>query len=167
MVQSLFFTNEFRRVVFNIPITSEDYKNSFVFWLKCIFYALQFDSERLNIHTHKFLKTFKTNTNWDACPKKNHQIGVHEIYIILRQLKEELCKYLEKSNELSLMERLEDLFVGKWSKTFTSARVDGKQEFWDISLEIEAAATTENIEAAFEKLMLMSSNKNLPTTSTR
>lgn len=45
LLQSLFFTNEFRRIVYNIPVEPLEVDNSFVFALQYIYYALQFGNE--------------------------------------------------------------------------------------------------------------------------
>lgn len=58
MLQSLFATNEFRRIVYSIPIDPEDANDSVAFWLKFIFYLMDFGG--LNeIRTNKMIQCFE------------------------------------------------------------------------------------------------------------
>lgn len=133
LLQSLFFTNEFRAIIYNIPIDSEDINDSFVFWLKCIFYSLQ--SGRLaRITTKKLIQTF----DWDGMTSTDQQ-DIHEF---LRLLINKLDEFLSGSR---LQERLRDLFIGRLKTTIKCTNVNfssSKSEiFWDIQLPIDEDST--------------------------
>lgn len=57
MLQSLFFTNEFRRIIFSIDTSEEDVDESFVFWLQIIFVLME-QRECESFYVKKFLETF-------------------------------------------------------------------------------------------------------------
>lgn len=60
LLQSLFCTNEFRRILYELEIDQENVNDSFVFWLKYIFYAMQFGG-LIEIGIKNLIKCF----DWD------------------------------------------------------------------------------------------------------
>lgn len=68
LLQSLYFTNEFRRLVYGTPVEAADANDSFLFWLKYIFFALQ-SNVLPKITTKKMIKCF----NWTDMNETNQQ----------------------------------------------------------------------------------------------
>lgn len=68
LLQSLFCTNEFRRLVYDTHIEAADANDSFLFWLKYIFFALQFNGLP-KITTKKMIKCF----NWNEMNETTQQ----------------------------------------------------------------------------------------------
>lgn len=138
LFQSLYFTNEFRRLIYGTPIESEDVNDSFLFWLKYIFYALQFN--RLpKITTKNMIKCF----NWAEMNETSHQ----DVQEFLRLLMDKIEQFVDGTE---FKQRLNDLFVGTMKSTITcknSGYSTSKNEtFWDIPLPIDESP---NIYGAF------------------
>lgn len=135
MLQSLFCTNAFRRIVYGIPIGLDDANQSFVFWLKFIFYLLQFDGVA-EIRTNKMIQCF----DWADMNKQQ------DIQEFLRRLMDKLDQFVDGTE---FKARLEDMFVGKL-ETFTKCdAVDfskvAEEQFWDLQLSLDV----DNIFSAF------------------
>lgn len=138
MLQSLYCTNEFRRMVYGIPVEPEDVNDSFVFWLKYIFYSLQF-GETSDIRTVRMIQCF----DWDDMNTTTQQ----DIQEFLRRLMDKLEQFVEGTET---KEHLNRLFVGQLeTKTicqtvnYESTRIE---TFWDLQLHIDDDA---NIYGAF------------------
>lgn len=129
LLQSLFYTNEFRDLIYNTAIDSEDINDSFVFWLKYIFYALQ-SGGLTKISTKKLIQTF----NWDGMTTTDQQ----DIQEFLRLLMDKIDQFLFGSEHQN---RLRDLFVGDLKTTIKCKSVDystsNTETFWDIQLPID------------------------------
>lgn len=69
LLQSLFCTNEFRRLIYGLEIEPEDVDDSFVFWLKYIFYAMQFGGLS-EIRTNNLIKCF----DWEEMTETAQQV---------------------------------------------------------------------------------------------
>lgn len=129
LLQSLFCTNEFRRIIYSIPIEPEDVNDSFVFWLQYIFYALQFDTS-IDIRTIKLIDCF----DWNDMDTTTQQ-DIHEF---LRRLMDKLEQFVEGSE---MKDRLTRLFVGQFKTTTICKNCDHQssknETFWDIQLQID------------------------------
>lgn len=138
LLQSLFFTNKFRRLVYDTPIESEDVNESFLFWLKYVFFALQFNGLP-KITTKKIIKCF----NWNEMDETSHQ----DVQEFLRLLMDKIEQFVDGTE---LKQRLNDLFVGTMETTTTCKNVAYStikyETFWDIQLPIDESA---NIYGAF------------------
>ena len=127
LLQSLYFTDAFRRAVYQIPTESEASKTNSAWTLQRLFYKLQV--EKLAVSTSELTSSF----GWDSRQIFEQQ-DVQEFSRILMERLEERMKgtAAEKS--------LPNLFVGK-SKTYISCiNVDFEssriEDFWDIQLNV-------------------------------
>lgn len=126
LLQSLYFTNEFRRAVYKIPTETEQTTNS-ALALQRLFYQLQTSVEAVG--THELTRSF----GWETRHIFEQQ-DVQELNRKLMESLEEKMKGTEAENSLAKM------FVGK-TKTYvecinvdyTSFRVE---DFWDIQLNV-------------------------------
>lgn len=138
LLQSLYFTNEFRRLVYGTPIESEDIQESFLFWLKYIFFTLQFNGLP-KISTKKMIKCF----NWNEMNETSQQ----DVQEFLRLLMDKIEQFVDGTE---FKQRLTDLFVGTMRTTMTCDNVHYHatkiDPFWDVQLSIEESP---NIYAAF------------------
>lgn len=129
LLQSLFCTNEFRRLIYDTPIEAADAHDSFLFWLKYIFFALQFNALP-KITTKKMIKCF----NWNEMNETNQQ----DVQEFLRLLMDKIEQFVDGT---ALKQRLTDLFVGTLETTITCKNVDYKtskrEALWDVQLSIE------------------------------
>lgn len=129
LLQSLFCTNEFRRLVYSLEIEPEDVDDSYVFWLKYIFYAMQFGGLS-EIRTNNLIKCF----DWDDMTTTTQQ-DVHEF---LRRLMEKLEQFIEHTE---FKDCLTCLFVGELETTTTCSEVNYvkkmSEQFWDLQIPIE------------------------------
>lgn len=139
LLQSLFCTNDFRRIVYGLDVEPEDAKNSFVFWLKYIFHAMQFDGIS-EIRTTKLIKCF----DWEEMTTTAQQ-DIHEF---LRRLMDKLEQFVEGTE---FKEYLTNMFVGELETKTTCRSIDYEkkqsEQFWDIQLPIEE---DEDIFGAFQ-----------------
>lgn len=127
-LQSLFCTNEFRRIIYSIPIEPEDVNDSFVFWLKYVFYVLQFDKS-IDIQTQQIIECFdREGMNITA------QQDIHKFP----------CRFMEKLVQLvektQMKTRLFYLFVGQLKTTTICNNIELSSKndtFWDIQLPID------------------------------
>lgn len=129
MLQSLFCTNEFRRIIYSIGIDSEDANNSFIFWLKYIFYSMQFGG-LTKIGTIGMIRCF----DWEEMTATNQQ-DIHEF---LRRLIDKLLQSVEATE---FKDRLVNLFAGTIQTTMRCKNVDyvttRTETFLDLQLPIE------------------------------
>lgn len=127
LLQSLYFTNAFRKAVYQIPTEEEANRGNSAWTLQRLFYKLQKD--KLAVSTNELTASF----GWDTRQIFEQQ-DVQELSRILMEV-------LEKKMKDTPAERtLPELFVGK-TKTyiscinvnFESSRIE---EFWDIQLNV-------------------------------
>lgn len=141
LLQSLYHTNEFRRLIYGISIESADVNDSFLFWLKYIFFALQFNGLP-KITTKKLIKCF----NWSEMNESSQQ----DVQEFLRLLMAEIERFVDGTE---FKQRLNDLFVGTIKSTITCKNVryssSIKETFWDIPLPIDK---NPNVYVAFGEL---------------
>lgn len=129
LLQSLFCINGFRRIVYGLEIEPEDVDNSFVFWLKYIFFVMQFDGLS-EIRANKFVKCF----DWVEMTTTAQQ-DIHEF---LRRLMEKLDQFVDGTE---FKKQLRDLFVGTLETTTVCKSINlikmKEETFWDLQLPIE------------------------------
>lgn len=141
VLQSLFYINKFRCIVYKIPIDVRDDKSLFLFWLQYMFYNLQFDTFN-DIRTLKFINCFE----WTGVDMTKQQ-DIHEFQ---RQLMTKLEKFVEHEEEIK--NELTGLFVGQ-SRTISKCsecefhRSSEIEIFWDIQLPVDG---DDNIQGAFQ-----------------
>jgi len=127
LLQSLYFTDAFRKAVYQIPTESEAVKTNSAWTLQRLFYKLQ--TEKLAVSTSELTSSF----GWDSRQIFEQQ-DVQELSRILMEKLEERMKGTAAENALA------HLFVGK-SKTYISCiNVDFEssriEDFWDIQLNV-------------------------------
>jgi ubiquitin carboxyl-terminal hydrolase 7 len=127
LLQSLYFTNAFRKAVYQIPTESEAVKTNSAWTLQRLFYNLQ--KHKLAVATSELTASF----GWDSRQIFEQQ-DVQELSRILMEKLEERMKGTIAENALP------QLFVGK-SKTYISCiNVDFEssriEDFWDIQLNV-------------------------------
>lgn len=127
LLQSLYFTDAFRKAVYQIPTENEASKSNSAWTLQRLFYKLQV--EKLAVSTSELTASF----GWDSRQIFEQQ-DVQELSRILMERLEERMKGTAAENALP------HLFVGK-SKTYISCiNVDFEssrvEDFWDIQLNV-------------------------------
>ena len=127
LLQSLYFTNAFRKAVYQIPTESEAVKTNSAWTLQRLFYNLQ--KHKFAVPTSELTGSF----GWDSRQIFEQQ-DVQELSRILMDKLEERMKGTSAENALA------QLFVGK-SKTYISCiNVDFEssriEDFWDIQLNV-------------------------------
>ena len=132
LLQSLYFTNAFRKAVYQIPTDEDATKNNSAWTLQRLFYNLQ--NHKLAVSTSELTASF----GWDSRQIFEQQ-DVQELSRILMEKLEERMKNTEAEHALA------NLFVGK-SKTYISCiNVDFEssriEDYWDIQLNVRGNKT--------------------------
>lgn len=129
LLQSLFCINKFRRIIYSIPIEPKDVDDSFVFWLKYLFYVLQFDTS-IDARTLNLIKCF----DWTEMNTTSQQ-DIHEF---LRRLLYKLDQFVGNTE---MKKCFAQLFAGNLEITTSCKNVDHQsnriETFWDIQLPID------------------------------
>lgn len=129
LLQSLFHTNEFRRIVYGLEIDSKSPMDSFAFWLKHIFYSMQ-TGEISEIRTKDMIDCFE----WPEMTTTAQQ-DIHEF---LRRLIDKIEQMvLDKVGQ----KQLTQLLVGELEIKTTCEKANvakkRKDTFWDLPLSVE------------------------------
>lgn len=132
LLQSLYFTNKFRKAVYNIPTEKDAFKNNSAYTLQRLFYQLQ--TSETSVATTELTGSF----GWESRQIFEQQ----DVQELSRKLMERLEEKMKGTN---VEKALEELFVGK-SKTYISCiNVDFEssrvEEFWDIQLNVSGNKT--------------------------
>ena len=132
LIQSLYFTDAFRKAVYQIPTETEEVKTNSAWTLQRLFYMLQMN--KVAVATNELTSSF----GWDSRQIFEQQ-DVQELSRVLMEKLEDRMKGTAAENALP------QLFVGK-SKTyiscihgdFESSRIE---DFWDIQLNVRGNKT--------------------------
>ncbi|KAI5301090.1 hypothetical protein KEM56_001970 [Ascosphaera pollenicola] len=132
LLQSLYFTNKFRKAVYDIPTEQDASKNNSAYTLQRLFYQLQ--TCETSVATTELTGSF----GWESRQIFEQQ----DVQELSRKLMERLEEKMKGTN---VEKALEELFVGK-SKTYISCiNVDYEssrvEEFWDIQLNVSGNKT--------------------------
>lgn len=127
LIQSLYFTDAFRKAVYQIPTEAEAAKSNSAWTLQRLFYRLQKD--KLAVSTNELTSSF----GWDRGQIFEQQ-DVQELSRILMEV-------LEKKMKGTPAEKtLPELFVGKMKTYISCINVDYEssriEDFWDIQLNV-------------------------------
>ncbi|KAI9676402.1 MAG: hypothetical protein M1817_000559 [Caeruleum heppii] len=138
LIQSLYFTNAFRKAVYQIPTENEETLTNSAYTLQRLFYLLQTSNDAIS--TAELTRSF----GWDS-KQIFEQQDVQELSRILMERMEEKMKGTEAENAL------QKLFVGK-TKTYVSCiNVDYEssrvEDFWDIQLNVSG---NKNLDDSFK-----------------
>lgn len=127
LLQSLYFTNAFRKAVYQIPTESEQERSNSAYALQRLFYQLQ--TSNVAVSTNELTASF----GWDSRQIFEQQ-DVQELSRILMERMEEKMKGTEAENALPKM------FVGKMKTYISCINVPYEssriEDFWDIQLNV-------------------------------
>ncbi|KAI8905738.1 cysteine proteinase [Powellomyces hirtus] len=132
VLQSLYFTNYFRKATFEIPTENEEPSKSIVLALQRIFYNLQFSPDAVS--TTELTKSF----GWDAIDS----FAQHDVQEFNRVLQDNLESKMKGTKAEGAISRL---FVGKMKSyircigvPYESSRME---DFYDIQLNVKGCKT--------------------------
>ncbi|RCH84208.1 hypothetical protein CU097_006643 [Rhizopus azygosporus] len=143
LIQSLYFTNIFRKAVYKIPTEKEDPNNSVVLALQRCFYNLQFADE--SVGTTELTKSF----GWDS----SDAFMQHDV--------QEFSRVLQDNLELKMKGTLVDgavtnIFMGKMKSFIKCIHVDYEssrvEDFYDIQLDVKGC---KNVDESFKKYVAL------------
>ena len=127
LLQSLYFTNAFRKATYQIPTDEEQLKTNSAWTLQRLFYMLQ--KQQTAVSTAELTSSF----GWDSRQIFEQQ-DVQELSRILMEKLEERMKGTAAENALP------NLFVGKMKTYISCVNVDFEssriEEFWDLQLNV-------------------------------
>ncbi|KAI9758437.1 MAG: hypothetical protein M4579_003067 [Chaenotheca gracillima] len=127
LLQSLYFTNAFRKAVYQIPTQNEETLQNSAYTLQRLFYLLQTSNDA--VPTAELTRSF----GWETKHIFEQQ-DVQELSRILMERMEEKMKGTDAENALS------KLFVGKTKTYISCINVDYEssriEDFWDIQLNV-------------------------------
>ncbi|KAI9847957.1 MAG: hypothetical protein M1837_001474 [Sclerophora amabilis] len=127
LLQSLYFTNAFRKAVYQIPTENEETLTNSAYTLQRLFYLLQTSNDA--VPTAELTRSF----GWETKHIFEQQ-DVQELSRKLMERMEEKMKGTEAENALS------KLFVGKTKTYISCINVDYEssrvEDFWDIQLNV-------------------------------
>ncbi|KAF4635550.1 hypothetical protein G7Y89_g2550 [Cudoniella acicularis] len=138
LIQSLYFTNAFRKAVYQIPTQDEESLQNSAYTLQRLFYQLQ--TSNLAVSTNELTKSF----GWETRHIFEQQ-DVQELSRKLMERMEEKMKGTEAENVLP------KLFCGKVRTYISCINVEYEsrrvEDFWDIQLNVSG---NKNIEESFK-----------------
>lgn len=135
LLQSLYFTNGFRKAVYQIPTEAEASKDNSAWTLQRLFYSLQ--TSEASVPTTELTASF----GWESRQIFEQQ----DVQELCRKLMERLE---EKMKGTPAERALPDLFVGKTKTYISCINVDFEssriEEFWDIQLNVRGNKTLDD-----------------------
>ncbi|ODQ66799.1 hypothetical protein NADFUDRAFT_50704 [Nadsonia fulvescens var. elongata DSM 6958] len=138
LLQSLYFTNQFRKVVYQIPTETETPNESVVLALQRCFYTLQ--TANYPLDTLELTRSF----GWDS----GDAFTQHDVQELLRVLMDSLETRMKTT---AVEGALSDIFVGEMKSYIKCVNVDfessRKEEYWDIQLNVKGM---KNVEDSFK-----------------
>ncbi|CZT50859.1 related to human ubiquitin-specific protease [Rhynchosporium secalis] len=138
LIQSLYFTNAFRKAVYQIPTQNEETLQNSAYTLQRLFYQLQ--SSNNAVGTNELTKSF----GWETRHIFEQQ-DVQELSRKLMERMEEKMKGTDAENVLS------ELFCGKVRTYISCINVEYEsrrvEDYWDIQLNVHG---NKDIEASFK-----------------
>lgn len=151
LLQSLYFTNFFRKAVFQIPTQDEEPTKSVALALQRVFYHLQFDDDAVD--TRELTKSF----GWDTLDA----FMQHDVQEFNRVLQDSLENKMKKTVAEGSIEKL---FVGKMKSYIKCVNVNfessREETFYDIQLNVKGKANLyESFKDYIEVEMLDGENK--------
>ncbi|KAJ4293603.1 ubiquitin-specific protease ubp15 [Kalmusia sp. IMI 367209] len=138
LLQSLFFTNAFRKAVYQIPTEKEESRTDSAFALQRLFYLLQ--TSNTAVATTDLTQSF----GWDS-KQIFEQQDVQELSRVLMDKLDDKMKGTEAQGAL------EKMFVGKMKTYISCINVDYEssrtEDFWDIQLNVSG---NKNLDDSFK-----------------
>ncbi|PQE28539.1 ubiquitin carboxyl-terminal hydrolase protein [Rutstroemia sp. NJR-2017a WRK4] len=137
LIQSLYFTNAFRKAVYQIPTQDEDTNTNSAYTLQRLFYQLQSSSNAVS--TNELTKSF----GWET----RHIFEQQDVQELSRKLMERMEIKMKKTEAENVLPRL---FCGKVRTYISCINVDYEsrrvEDFWDIQLNVSG---NKNLEESF------------------
>ncbi|KAJ5992556.1 ubiquitin C-terminal hydrolase [Penicillium sp. IBT 35674x] len=135
LLQSLYFTNAFRKAVYQIPTEEEATRENSAWTLQRLFYNLQTNESAVS--TTELTVSF----GWDSRQAFEQQD--------VQELSRKLMERLEEKMKGTVAEKaLPDLFVGKTKTYISCINVDYEssrvEDFWDIQLNVRGNKTLDD-----------------------
>ncbi|KAF2685136.1 ubiquitin carboxyl-terminal hydrolase 21 [Lentithecium fluviatile CBS 122367] len=138
LLQSLFFTNAFRKAVYQIPTDEDEIRNNSAYALQRLFYLLQ--TSATAVATTDLTQSF----GWDS-KQIFEQQDVQELSRVLMDRLDEKMKGTDAEGAL------EKMFVGKMKTYISCINVDYEssriEDFWDIQLNVSG---NKNLDDSFK-----------------
>ncbi|KAK0739732.1 hypothetical protein B0T21DRAFT_382697 [Apiosordaria backusii] len=138
LLQSLYFTNAFRKAIYSIPTEQEENMNNSAYTLQRLFYQLQ--TSNVAVSTNELTKSF----GWET----RHIFEQQDVQELSRKLMERME---EKMKGTELEKELPKMFSGK-IKTYISCinvpyESSRVEDFWDVQLNVSG---NENLLDSFQ-----------------
>ncbi|KAJ5947605.1 Ubiquitin carboxyl-terminal hydrolase 21 [Penicillium verhagenii] len=135
LLQSLYFTNGFRKAVYQIPTEEESTRENSAWTLQRLFYNLQ--TSDTAVSTNELTVSF----GWDSRQAFEQQD--------VQELSRKLMERLEEKMKGTVAEKaLPDMFVGKTKTYISCINVDYEssrvEDFWDIQLNVRGNKTLDD-----------------------
>ncbi|KAJ6155470.1 hypothetical protein N7470_006036 [Penicillium chermesinum] len=135
LLQSLYFTNAFRKAVYQIPTEEEATRENSAWTLQRLFYNLQTSDSAVST------TELTTSFGWDSRQAFEQQD--------VQELSRKLMERLEEKMKGTVAEKaLPDLFVGKTKTYISCINVDYEssrvEDFWDIQLNVRGNNTLDD-----------------------
>ncbi|KAF7712240.1 Ubiquitin carboxyl-terminal hydrolase [Penicillium ucsense] len=135
LIQSLYFTNAFRKAVYDIPTEADASRENSAWTLQRLFYNLQ--TAEKAVSTTELTASF----GWDSRQTFEQQD--------VQELSRKLMERLEEKMKGTVAEKaLPELFVGKTKTYISCINVDYEssriEDFWDIQLNVRGNKTLED-----------------------
>lgn len=135
LLQSLYFTNAFRKAVYQIPTETEESLQNSAYTLQRLFYQLQ--TSNTTVDTRELTRSF----GWET----RHVFEQQDVQELSRKLMELLENKMKGTRAENV---LPDLFVGKLKTYVKCINVNYEssrtEDFWDVQLNVSGLATLEN-----------------------
>lgn len=135
LLQSLYFTNAFRKAVYQIPTENEENLTNSAYTLQRLFYHLQ--TSPTAVSTNELTKSF----GWET----RHIFEQQDVQELSRKLMERME---EKMKGTAAENVLPDLFSGKVKTYISCINVDYEssriEDFWDVQLNVRGNKTIED-----------------------
>ncbi|KAJ5182979.1 Ubiquitin carboxyl-terminal hydrolase 21 [Penicillium capsulatum] len=135
LLQSLYFTNSFRKAVYQIPTDEEATRENSAWTLQRLFYNLQTNDSAVST------TELTTSFGWDSRQAFEQQD--------VQELSRKLMERLEEKMKGTVAEKaLPDMFVGKTKTYISCINVDYEssrvEDFWDIQLNVRGNKTLDD-----------------------
>lgn len=137
LLQSLFFTNAFRKAVYQIPTQDAESSSNSAYTLQRLFYQMQTSNSAVS--TNELTKSF----GWET----RHTFEQQDVQELSRKLMERME---EKMKGTAAENSLPELFCGKLKTYISCMHVDYEssrvEDFWDVQLNVSG---NKNIQDSF------------------
>lgn len=135
LLQSLYFTNAFRKAVYQIPTENEENLMNSAYTLQRLFYQLQ--SSKSAVSTNELTKSFGWQTR--------HIFEQQDVQELSRKLMERMEEKMKGTSAENVLPRL---FCGKQKTYISCINVDYEssriEDFWDIQLNVRGRKDIED-----------------------